>query len=145
MEDIVGRIKDNFADKLLKIEERSLHRIYIDFKPQDILGLAKFVFGDLGCRLITASGIDTPSGIEILYHFSYDAEGKVISLRTIIADKKSPEINSITPIIRGAEWIEREMWELLGIKFKGHPNLKHLLLIDDWPEGDYPLREKKEG
>jgi NADH-quinone oxidoreductase subunit C len=39
-----------------------------------------------------------------------------------------------------AEWIEREMWELLGIKFLGHPDLRHLLLSDDWPEDNFPLR-----
>jgi NADH:ubiquinone oxidoreductase subunit C len=143
MEDVVGRIKESFSDKILKFEERSTRRIYIDFKPEDIPTIVKFVFKDLGCRLITATGIDTPSGIEILYHFSYDSSGKIISLRTIIQDRKNPQIASITPIIRGAEWIEREMWELLGVNFIGHPNLKHLLLIDDWPEGKYPLRKEK--
>ena len=39
-----------------------------------------------------------------------------------------------------AEWIEREMWELLGISFRDHPDLRHLVLQDDWPEGKYPLR-----
>jgi len=39
-----------------------------------------------------------------------------------------------------AEWIEREIHEMFGVNFKGHPNLKHLLLKDDWPEGNYPLR-----
>jgi len=143
MEDIVYRIKEKFSDKILKIEEKSVRRIYIDFKPKDIPELVNFVFHELGCRLCTATGIDTPSGIEILYHFSHDSTGKIVSLRTFITDKKRPEIASITPIIIGAEWIEREMWELLGINFTGHPNLKHLLLIDDWPEGEYPLRHKK--
>ncbi len=60
--------------------------------------------------------------------------------RVMLEDKKNPQIDSITPIIQGAEWIEREMWELLGINFVGHPNLVHLLLMDDWPEGKFPLR-----
>lgn len=140
MEDAVGRIKERFADKLIKLEERSPSRIYFDFKPQDIPEVARFLFKDLECRFITATGIDTPEGIEILYHYSFDESGQVISVRTLTADKKHPEIESITPIIRGAEWIEREMWELLGVNFKGHPNLKHLLLIDEWPEGEFPLR-----
>ena len=142
--DTASEIKDNFSNKILKFEEKSVRRIYIDFKPQDIPEVVKFVFRDLSCRFVTATGIDTPSGIEILYHFSYDSQGKMISLRTVIADKKKPEIESITPIIRGAEWIEREMWEMLGINFKGHPNLKHLLLIDEWPEGKCPLRHDQQ-
>jgi Ni,Fe-hydrogenase III component G len=144
MEDVVGRIKENFSEKILKFQEKSTRRIYIDFKPEDIPVIVKFVFKDLGCRFATATGIDTVSGIQILYHFSYDPTGKIITLRTLIMDKKHPTIESITPIIRGAEWIEREIWELLGVNFIGHPNLKHLLLIDDWPEGKYPLRHEHE-
>ena len=106
--------------------------------------MAKFLFKELSFRFSTASGIDTPLGIEILYHFSDDKSGKIITLRTLIKDKKEPKIQSITPIIKGAEWIEREIWELLGVNFIGHPNLKHLLLIDDWPEGKFPLRKEKD-
>jgi len=144
MEDVVGRIKEKLAKIILKFYQHSTRRFYIDFKPQDIPEAAQFAFKTLGCRFVTATGIDTPAGIEILYHFSYDKDGKMITLRTLIPDGKHPEIESITPIIIGAEWIEREMWELLGINFKNHPNLKHLLLIDEWPEGDYPLRHKDE-
>jgi len=142
MQDVVRSIKEKLGDKILKYEEKFGRRIYLDFKPKDIPEVTKFLFKDLGCRFATATGIDTPGGIEILYHFSDDSTGRIISLRTLITDKKNPSIESITSIIRGTEWIEREMWELLGINFKGHPNLKHLLLIDDWPEGKYPLRRK---
>ncbi len=37
------------------------------------------------------------------------------------------------------------MWELLGIRFRNHPDLRHLLLGDDWPEGKYPLRRDYQG
>lgn len=143
MENVVYSIKERFSHKILKLEEKSSRRIYIDFKPEDIPTIVKFVFRDLRCRFATATGIDTPKGIEILYHFSHDPTGKMITLRTLILDKKNPEIESITPLFPGAEWIEREMWELLGIDFVGHPNLKHLLLIDEWPEDNYPLRKSR--
>jgi len=55
-------------------------------------------------------------------------------------DRDKPALESIAGICKGAEWIEREMWELLGITFKNHPDMRHLLLADDWPEGKYPLR-----
>lgn len=142
MENVVERLKDKFADKILKFVERAKRRIYIDFKPEDIPEVAGFVFKDLACRFAIASGTDTPSGIEILYHFSHDASGKMISLRTLIPDRKNPRIASIAPLFKGAEWIEREIWELLGVDFIGHPDLRHLLLIDDWPQGKYPLRKE---
>jgi Ni,Fe-hydrogenase III component G len=43
-------------------------------------------------------------------------------------------------MIKGAEFIEREMHDLLGIDFPGHPNLVRLILPEDWPDGVYPLR-----
>ena len=134
-------IKEKFSAKIIEFEERAPRRIYIEVKPEDIPEIAKFAFQDLGCRIVTASGIDTPDAIEILYHFSHDASGRMITLRTLIRDKDNPQIDSIAPIIKGAEWIEREIWEMLGVNFKGHPNLKRLLLADDWPEGKYPLRQ----
>lgn len=143
MENVVERIEGKFADKILKAEEKSARRIYLDCKPEDIPEIAGFVFKDLGCRFVIASGTDTPSGIEILYHFSHDSSGKMISLRTLIVDKKNPQMPSIALMIKGAEWIEREIWELLGINFIGHPDLRHLLLIDDWPQGKYPLRKER--
>jgi NADH-quinone oxidoreductase subunit C len=139
--EIPQRIKQRFKDKIKKFEEKALRRIYITFEPKDIPEAAEFLFVNLHCRFVTASGIDTPRAIEIIYHFSEDKSGKVISLRTFIEDKEKPRIRSLTSIIKGVEWIEREMHELLGIDFVGHPDLKHLLLVDDWPEGEYPLRK----
>jgi len=136
------KIKEKFSDKIIEFEEKSPRRIYIEVSPEDIPAAAKFTFQDLGCRFVTASGVDTPDAIEILYHFSHDASGRMITLRTLIRDKDNPQIDSIALIIKGAEWIEREIWELLGVNFKGHPNLKRLLLTEDWPEGKYPLRQE---
>ena len=63
----------------------------------------------------------------------------LISLRVKL-DKSSLEIDSLAPHFEAANWIEREMHELLGIDFKGHPDLRRLLLGDEWPEDVYPLR-----
>lgn len=136
------KIKEKFSDKIIEFEEIAPRRIYIEVSPEDIPAVAKFTFQDLSCRFAIASGVDTPDAIEILYHFSHDASGKMITLRTLIRDKDNPQIDSIVPIIEGAEWIEREIWEMLGVNFKGHPNLKRLLLAEDWPEGKYPLRQE---
>lgn len=138
---ILEKIKGKFSWQILNIFEKSLRRAYIDLKPENIKEVVEFIFRRLGARFVIASGVDTPDGIEILYHFSFDSVGKIVTLRTKI-DKENPEIESITPIIKGAEWIEREIYELLGVRFKNHPNLKRLLLAEDWPEGKYPLRRE---
>ncbi|MCM8830872.1 MAG: NADH-quinone oxidoreductase subunit C [Candidatus Omnitrophica bacterium] len=142
-EDKLNNLIEKFKEDILNIKTHSEKRIYIDIKDEAIVNIVEFMFKQLGFRFSTASGVDTPWGIEILYHFSWDNTGKIISLRVIIKDKNKPKISSITPVIRGAEWIEREIWELLGVEFVGHPNLRHLLLIDDWPANKYPLRKDK--
>ncbi|MFA5156783.1 MAG: NADH-quinone oxidoreductase subunit C [Candidatus Omnitrophota bacterium] len=140
--DIKAKIKDRLGDKILLWEERSGTRIYFSVRKKDLIEAVKLLFRDLGLRLATASATDTPEGFEILYHFSFDETGQIFSIRVLLEDKAQPEVDSITPLFPGAEWIEREMWELMGINFKGHPNLKKLLLADDWPEGEYPLRKE---
>jgi NADH:ubiquinone oxidoreductase subunit C len=141
---IADEIKDKLASKVINWHEHSAKRIYISIKPGDIREVASFLFKDLGLRFATASGSDTPQGVEILYHFSFDKTGQIVSARVLIEDKKKPEIDSLATLFPAAEWIEREMWELLGINFRGHPNLKRLLLAEEWPQGKYPLRHEDE-
>ncbi len=136
----IDELRDGLGQKISDFYEHSPKRIYFSAKPKDIKEIASFLFRDLKFRFVIASGAHTPNGFEILYHFSFDETGQMVSVRVMLEDKKNPQIDSITPIIQGAEWIEREMWELLGINFVGHPNLVHLLLMDDWPEGKFPLR-----
>lgn len=142
--DIKEKIREKLGDKIIEWKEHSPRRIYFTIDKKDIFGVTEFLFKTLSLRFSTASGTDTPGALEILYHFSYDKSGEFYSARVLLEDKKHPQIDSITPLFPGAEWIEREIWEMLGINFIGHPNLKRLLLADDWPDGDYPLRRKDE-
>lgn len=138
-EEILKKIKEKLGKKIKNLYDKSYKRVYIDIDPGDIAYVANIVFNDLGARFNTASGVDTPDGIEILYHFTFDKACVTISFRTYLG-KDTLEIESLTPMMKGAEWIEREIHELFGVNFKNHPNLKRLLLPDDWPEGLYPLR-----
>jgi len=137
---MLDKIKEKFGSKCLKVFEKSHNRIYIDIKPEALVEIAGFIFNDLGARFIIATGLDNKDSFEVLYHFSFDGQNKIVNLRVIL-DRNKPEVDSLTKIIKSSSWIEREMSELLGINFKGHPNLKRLLLDDDWPEGKYPLRK----
>jgi len=142
---MIDKIKEKLNDKIIDFNQRSDTRVYIRIKPKDIKEVADFLFNKLDLRFVTASGFDTFNGFEIVYHFSFDEKGQVISVKTLLEDRQNPKIDSIAPLFKAAEWIEREMHELLGIEFIGHPDLKHLLLPDDWPEGKYPLRKEKQG
>ncbi len=138
-EEVLSRIKDELGDGIVEVQEKSHKRIYVEVRPEAISDATRLVFREMGARFQIASGVDTPRAIEILYHWAFDAIGIVVTVRVKL-DRDKPEIESVAPICVATEWIEREMWELLGITFHNHPDMRHLLLTDDWPEGQYPLR-----
>ncbi len=129
-------------DKLIGIEQKADNRFYLHCEAANSYAVTKFMFEDVGCRFVIASGIDAEDCFEVLYHFSYDQLGWVITVRAFIRDREHPSIDSITPFLPGAEWIEREIHDILGIEIKNHPNMRRLILADDWPEGVYPLRKE---
>lgn len=137
--DIITTIQTQLGDAILAVKRKSDLRIYFDITPQSLPDASRIMLEEFGARLQIATGVDTSNGLEVMYHWALDAEGIVITLRVLV-DHDSPELDSIAPMYPAAEWIEREIWELLGIHFKGHPDLRHLLLADDWPEGNYPMR-----
>ncbi len=138
-EEVINQIRQKLGAKLVDVFEKSPKRVFIEVKPEDVPETTKLVFKDLGARFQIATGVDTPSCIEILYHWAFDALNLVVTVRTKL-DRANPEVDSVASICTGTEWIEREIWELLGVRFRNHPDLRHLLLADDWPEGKYPLR-----
>ena len=140
--EIVKKIKDKFGDKT-EIFEKSDRRVYVTVDKKDMPNIIQYLFEDLGARFSIASGVDTRAGIEILYHMAFDKKDLFVTVKSV-APKPDLEIDSIATFLPGAEWIEREIHELLGVNFVGHPNLKRLLLSDDWPEGKYPLRKEQE-
>ena len=142
-EDALDRIRAALGDRLVSVEETSPKRVFIEVLPEDVTETSRLIFKELQARFQIATGVDTPAAIEVLYHWALDRLGCLVTVRTRL-DREHPEIESIAPLCPAAEWIEREMWELLGIRFHNHPDLRHLLLSDDWPEGKYPLRRDYE-
>lgn len=138
-EEIIANITKRLGKKALSLFRPAPGRFYVGVSPKELPRAVKLLFEELPGRYVVLTGVDTPAGIEVLYHFSFDEAALVATLKVLL-DKKKPNIDSITPIVKGAEWIEREIHELLGVQFVGHPNMTRLILADDWPEGVYPLR-----
>ncbi len=139
--EVVVSIKEKFGKRIKRFHDKSAKRIYMDIDKEDLLDFVRFIFKDLGARFNTATAADHPDDIEIMYHFNFDKLALIVTLRTY-APKKKCEIESLLPIMEGAEWIEREIHELFGVEFKNHPNMRPLLLPDDWPRDKYPLRKE---
>jgi len=138
-EEVLGDLRKKFKDDIIEVFDKSPKRLYIEIRPDSIVQVASYIFKDLKARFNTASGVDLRYHMEILYHFLIENINLLISLRVKL-QKPKLEIDSLSPIFEGSSWIEREIHEILGINFKGHPDLRRLLLPDDWPDGVYPLR-----
>jgi len=132
-------------DKLIEIEQKADNRIFLLCEADNAYAANKFLFEDVPLRFVIATGIDSDDCFEVLYHYSYDETGCMITLKAFIRDRENPAIESIAPFLPGAEWIEREIHDILGIDFINHPDMRRLILADDWPEGVYPLRKELNG
>jgi len=139
--DILILLKEEFGKSILKDEQLRPNRALIRINPDNIVDVAGFLFTKHGFRFIIASGFDSKEGIEIMYHFMHDESGFILNVNVVLPREKT-EIESITPLIAGANWIEREMMEILGIKFINHPQPEKLLSKDNWDEGVYPYRRE---
>jgi Ni,Fe-hydrogenase III component G len=135
--DIVDEIAAQFPEASMKIH--APRRLYIRVPREKVYELAKFLYEQKECRLSIATGIDTREGVEIIYHFTLDQQGTYYNIKTVIP-KDDLQTKSLASFLPAANWIEREMHELLGIDFVGHPNLKPLLTAESWPAELHPLR-----
>lgn len=79
-----------------------------------------------------------PKTFEMNYVFFSYSKNDMLVIRTNI-DRELPVIDSISKVFKSAEWEEREAYDMFGIKFDGHPDLRRLLLPEDWP--GHPLRK----
>jgi NADH-quinone oxidoreductase subunit C len=75
---------------------------------------------------------------EVIYHLHSVARNERVRLKCRLAGDAA-EIDSVTGVWRGADWYEREVFDLFGIRFRNHPDLRRIMMPDDW-EG-YPLRK----
>ncbi len=80
----------------------------------------------------------------VVYHLYSHKNRNRISLKCFLTDDLAPALDSVSSVWSAANWHEREAFDLLGIHFKGHPDLRRILLPDDWTghplRKDYPLR-----
>ncbi len=139
-EELTGTLKSAFEKGLLNIGQLKKRRLIVHIMPEVLVSVARFMHKHLHFRFIIASAMHTKKGIEILYHFSDDSSGNIINLQVVL-DENNPEVESLTGVFVAADWIEREMHEIMGINFLNHPNLEKLLSEGNWAEGVYPYRK----
>ena len=111
--------------KIFLIQKENLLELMTDLRKQGYDHLS----------LITA--VDFRDRIELVYHLQKSASNfELLTVRTVTYDST---IDSVTSIWESANWDEREQYDMMGVVFRGHPNLKRILLPEGWV--GYPLRK----
>lgn len=101
----------------------------------------KLFFDTLSCITAIDNGVNAVKRFEVVYHlFSLlNEETFIIKVYAALNSSGTPEIPSLTPLWKTADWHEREAFDLMGIRFEGHPDLRRILLPADWM--GHPLRK----
>lgn len=94
-------------------------------------------FDMLSCVTGIDNGVEANT-MEVIYHL-YSIPFNSSLMLKVILPRENPEVASLSGVWKSANWLEREVYDMFGIKFKNHPDLRRILMPNDW-EG-YPLRK----
>jgi NADH/F420H2 dehydrogenase subunit C len=109
----------------------------LEIARASLVAACRFLRDQLGFDLLSSiSGVDMLDHLECVYHLRSLTRGQLLQLKVRV-DKEKPEIDSVVAVWPTANWLERETYDMYGIRFLGHPDLRRMLLDDDF-EG-YPL------
>jgi NADH-quinone oxidoreductase subunit C len=161
--DIATTLQQKFGDKI-KTAKLDAIDPFVVVEPSDLPALCRFLRDDPRLKfelLVNISGVDylepdakkvAKAGfdphLEVVYHFQSFTHKHRFTVKLMLPRWKGdqpgelPEVPSIAGLWRTADWHEREVYDLCGVRFLGHPDLTRILLSDDWV--GYPLRKDYE-
>lgn len=138
-EAILEKINVEIKDKIQETGMMAPRRINIRTSCNQLNAVLTYLKEQVGfVHLGTISGVDLGENFEVLYHLS-NAD-TTINVR-ILTPRQDPRIPSVCQLIPGAILYERELQDMFGLVVENIPDPRRLLLCDDWPEGQYPLRK----
>src|SRR5437899_5339114 len=109
----------------------------LEVASTNLVAVCRFLRDQLGFDLLSCiSGVDMLDHLETVYHVRSTTRDQLLQLKVRLENEK-PEVDSVVSVWQTANWLERETYDLFGIRFTGHPDLRRMLLDDDF-EG-YPL------
>jgi NADH-quinone oxidoreductase subunit C len=137
---IFERVAEQSPAALLEVVDRKPDPFAV-VEPSSIVAVARFLHDDPGCAmdcLSNETGVDYKDRIEVVYHlFSYThRHGCILKVKL---PRDHPEVATVEEIWHAANWMEREIFDLLGVNFTGHSDMRRILMPEDWP--GFPLRK----
>lgn len=152
-QEAVEKLKVKYGGSLLQ-EGNFCGEMTLQVRKEDLMAVLSFLKqdpfpGSLPSFevLMDLTGVDylePTAGTEVVYWLHNPTNFQRIRISLFV--KREESIRSVTCLFEGAEWYERELFDLFGVNFEGHPDLKRILMPDDWVghplRKDYPLTEE---
>jgi NADH-quinone oxidoreductase subunit C len=149
MNQAVALLEEKFPDEVLEVVEFRGDTT-IEVKPEHIVDIMTALKDghDTGFKYLSMiAGMDySPASprFGVVYNLYSHKHHDRITLKARLADDQSPVIDSVSKVWSTANWHEREIYDMMGIRFNGHPDLRRILMPADWvghpQRKDYPLK-----
>ncbi len=144
----VEMVQGKFPQAILAtVEDRSEHTILL--KPENLVEVCNYLKKNLHYAILeTITAVDWPERIprfDVIYQLLSMQEQCFIRLKVQVGQRREdhPAVPTVTGVWAGANWYEREVYDLFGLTFSGHPNLQRIMMPMDWTthplRKDYPL------
>ncbi len=146
MHPILERLKTQFPEAVLSVhEDQARQELAVRVKADRIIEVARFLHDDPAALfdhitdICSADYPEDPERFEVIYQLLSLPHRRRIRVNTRVTEDH-PVVPSVTGLWQGANFMEREVYDLMGIRFSGHPDLRRILMPEDYDEG-YPLRK----
>ena len=139
--DIIKNVHDKFPGAIIDQPEG-----WVVIRKEFLSGVCEFLKGSpasfVSLHCVTA--VDRKDVVDVVYHL-YSFQHRLMLTLKVSLLNADLSVSSLVPLWESANWLEREVFDLFGVKFIGHPDLRRILNPDDWT--DHPLRKdfKRDG
>ena len=146
MHTLLAKLKDRFPDAVLAVREEGPYKdLVAQVKAPAVPDIARFLRddGEMSFDMLSdICSVDYPEDedrFEVIYLLKSLPHNHRLRMKARLPED-APVIPTVTPIWRGANFLEREVYDMMGIRFEGHPDLRRILMPEDYEEG-FPLRK----
>jgi len=138
-EEAKATLESDLGQKIRELVTPAPRRMFVTVEGADLVEACRVIHDRLKItHLSTITGLDTGERFEVLYHFA--THNLALTLRALVS-RDNPILHTAVDVFPSAVLYEREVHDILGVYYEGHPDLRPLVLPDGWPEGVYPLRK----
>ena len=149
----LNALKERFGDSILEIHSFRGDDTAV-IRPEALIQIATFLKQDpeldynflMDLTAVDYLKMNKKPRFEVVYHFYSLSKKQRVRIKVPV-EAVNPEVESLVSLWPGANWFEREVWDMFGIKFRGHPNLRRILMYEQF-EGhplrkDYPIQKRQ--